>query len=193
MTQSDPVATFLSERGAAAATNDPMAALCNVATLAADGSAEARTLVLREVRGQPALFVNGTSFKWAQLQQTAFITTYWPSTKLQYRIRAHSSEIPAAEIAESWALRPDAPKRMDWFYQEVATQSSPIDSRAQLLTQLESMALEEPLGAPTEARGILLQPFQIERLDLTQANGVHDRVMHTLTTEAVWRTQTLVP
>jgi len=95
-------------------------------------------------------------------------------------------------LAASWALRPDAPKRMDWLYELHDTQSSHIESREHLLKVLGGLSIDEPLRAPPNARGLLLNPLQIERLDLTQDNGVHDRQRFDFV-DGVWQQRTLIP
>jgi len=100
-------------------------------------------------------------------------------------------------VAESWQFRPDAPKKMDWLYQQQA-QSTAVADRTQLLKQLDQLATPEPLVAPEAAKGLLIQVTEIERLDLTQSNGVHDRTLYTQRQEGQegqgeWHKQTLVP
>jgi pyridoxine/pyridoxamine 5'-phosphate oxidase len=48
------------------------------------------------------------------------------------------------------------------------------------------------LVAPEGAKGLLLLPDVIERLDLTQSNGVHDRVRYHREGDR-WQQRTLVP
>ena len=50
-----------------------------------------------------------------------------------------------------------------------------MPSRTALLEELAAVALPEPLVAPESARGLYLLSDRIERLDLGQDNGVHDR------------------
>ncbi|MEM7077756.1 MAG: pyridoxamine 5'-phosphate oxidase family protein, partial [Pseudomonadota bacterium] len=76
----DPEARFHSDRAAAFAAEDPNAALCTVASVDADGEPQARTLVLRNVEEQLALFINASSPKWSQFGRPFVVHTYWPST-----------------------------------------------------------------------------------------------------------------
>ena len=188
----DPLETFHQERGDAFAAKDPMAPLSTVASVDASGVPQLRTLVLRDLDGRLALFINATSPKWESVSKACAVCTYWPSTQIQYRISATTEPVPAEIVAESWLLRPDAPKRMDWFYTQMTPQSSPIEGRDALLNSLQDLNLPDPLVAPDTARGLYLNPTSIERLDLTQANGVHDRTLYTLEAEE-WRVSTLVP
>ena len=188
----DPLALFHADRARARAAEDPMAHLCTVANVDERQQAQLRTLVLREVGDQLAVFVNATSPKWQSLTAGFAMHTYWPSVNVQYRFQVQAAHVDPQVVADSWQLRPDAPKRMDWFYEHHLGQSRPIESRDLLLSHLLQLALEEPLVAPANARGLIMEPVHIERLDLNQPNGVHDRRAYTLTEDG-WTLATLVP
>ena len=93
---------------------------------------------------------------------------------------------------ESWHLRDDPPKRMDWYYTTVQAQSSPVADRDYLLASLAALKLPEPLVAPATAQGLFLRASFIDRLDLGQANGVHDRRCFEWAQDA-WQESVLVP
>jgi pyridoxine/pyridoxamine 5'-phosphate oxidase len=187
-----PLARFKEDRARAFAAEDPAAALCVVATVDDRRQPQVRTLVLREVDDDLAVFVNATSPKWQQLGNGIAVLTYWPSVQVQYRLSVTTEPVPQEIVAESWQLRPDPPKRMDWYYESGSQQSTHAGSREALLAGLGDMRLDEPLEAPDNARGLYLKPYLIERLDLTQTNGVHDRVQYTLE-QGEWVPTTLVP
>ena len=191
----DPLALFKSERILAREAQDPMANLCTVGSNGAGNGTEApemRTLVLRDVGEDLAIFINATSPKWPELQNTASVLTYWPSTQIQYRLLAHTLPVASQLVAESWLLRPDAPKKMDWFYTTKMPQSAKAGTRQALLEQVNALSPPEPLVAPDTAQGLVLKPFRIERLDLTQDNGIHDRTLY-VHSEGAWTVETLVP
>lgn len=169
-----------------------MAHLCTVANVDDAGRAQMRTLVLREVEQHLAIFVNATSPKWQHLKAGFVLHTYWPSVSIQYRMHVYAAPLEPEIVHGSWHLRPDAPKRMDWFYEQHGEQSTPIESRKALLDKLGSVNLPNPLRAPDNARGLLITPFEIERLDLTQPEGVHDRQLFTRVEEG-WHRSYLVP
>jgi pyridoxine/pyridoxamine 5'-phosphate oxidase len=81
---------------------------------------------------------------------------------------------------------------MDWFYEQHGEQSSQITSREDLINKLDEVTLPEPLRAPENARGLLLNPIEIERLDLTQADGIHDRKVFRYR-DSQWHRKILVP
>jgi len=193
----NPLTQFHSDRQLARDAGDPMAHVCVLATVDGRGYPQARTLVLRSVvdNNSPrlALFINANSPKWTELanSESACVQVYWPSVELQYRMQVQTEALDPKLVAESWQFRPDAPKKMDWLYQQHA-QSTAIADREQLLMQLDQLETPEPLVAPEAAKGLLIQVTEIERLDLTQNNGVHDRTLYTLN-QGKWDQQTLVP
>ena len=193
----NPLVQFHTERQTARDAGDPMAHVCVLATVDQQGRPQARTLVLRNVdhNGSPvlALFINANSPKWAELANnaSACVQVYWPSVELQYRMQVQVEALDPKVVAESWQFRPDVPKKMDWLYQQHA-QSTAVADREQLLKQLEQLEAPEPLVAPEAAKGLLIQVTEIERLDLTQSNGVHDRTSYTLL-QGKWQKQTLIP
>lgn len=186
-----PLQRFFQDRQLARQAQDPMAAVCVLATVDGAGRPQARTLVLRDVPEGLAIYLNASSPKWQQSQDRVAIQTWWPSVQIQYRMQARCQELPAEHIAESWQLRPDVPKRMDWLYQQ-HPQGSVVSDRKELLQRLQDAPAPQPLVAPTGARGMLLIPDEVERLDLNQDNGIHDRQRYELRGEH-WQVQTLIP
>ena len=193
----NPLTQFHSDRQLARDAGDPMAHVCVLATVDGRGYPQARTLVLRSVvdNNSPrlALFINANSPKWAELanSESACVQVYWPSVELQYLMQVQTEALDPKLVAESWQFRPDAPKKMDWLYQQHA-QSTAIADREQLLMQLDQLETPEPLVAPEAAKGLLIQVTEIERLDLTKNNGVHNRTLYTLK-QGKWDQQTLIP
>lgn len=185
----DPVRLLKADRARARANEDPMANLCVLATVG-DGVPEARTLVLRDVDERLGLFFNGHSPKAREVGRSdaVAVLVYLPSLSRQYRLRTTLTAIPADIVHANWQYRPDVPKQMDWLY-ERRPQSSPITSRRMLIEELPTAV---PEVAPASAIGYYLAPLAIERLDLGQADGVHDRRRYTLHDEG-WLEQILVP
>ena len=189
----DPLLRLADDRAKARAANDPMAALCMLATVDAQRQPHARTLVLREFGSRLALFMNITSPKFAQLNTgKGSICIYMPSIQVQYRAIVNLQPVERELIAESWQLRPRMPKVLDWFYTDVQPQSTAVDSRADLKSVLNNLVLPDPLVAPATACGFYLEPSEVERLDLTQPDGLHDRTCWTLS-GTTWSRQARVP
>lgn len=176
MSAIDPLLRLLTDRAAARERKDPCAGLCTVANIDEAGLPQLRTLVLRDLERRLALFVNETSPKWPALINAPLSVLVWlPSLNLQYRMVCSTTPVPEELVHDSWLQRPEPPKRMDWFYTRSRPQGAPMDSREHLLRELAELELPDPLTAPHTARGLYLDPSTIERLDLNQTNGVHDR------------------
>jgi pyridoxamine 5'-phosphate oxidase len=191
---SNPLALLAGDRDRARRNDDPCAQLCTLATVDAAGQPQARTVILRDLRGRLAVFVNESSPKWQQLNhsQSLAVVVWLPSITVQYRLQCHSRPIAKRDVHDSWQLRPDVPKRLDWYYTRVQPQSSPVESRAALLEQLGALQLRDPLVAPRTSAGIYLEPFHVERVDLAMPDGVHDRRSYQRRADG-WQETVLVP
>ena len=186
----DPLEQLFDDRKRARAAEDAFANLCAFATVDREGAPQVRTLVLRDVEERLAVFVNESSPKWKELTRP-MVLIFLATLKVQYRMRCGTEPVPEQIVRDSWQLRPEAPKRMDWFYRQRA-QSSEIASRELLLDELDTLTPPEPLIAPESAKGLFLVPEEIERLDLNQPNGVHDR-RRWVYTDGEWVETVLVP
>lgn len=146
--------------------------------------------MLRDVDDRLGLFFNGHSPKAREVDRSVAVAVlvYLPSLSLQYRLHTALTAIPEDVVHANWQYRPDVPKKMDWLY-ERHPQSSAITSRQMLIEELPNAT---PDRAPTSAIGYFLAPSAVERLDLGQDNGVHDRRRYTYRGD-VWHEQILVP
>ena len=189
MTTQDPIARLAADRARAREKADGWASVCALGTVNNDGDAEQRTLVLRETHARMSLFFSATSPKWQELQNrpTASVFIYLPSTQVQYRLRVQWQRIDDSLVRDSWQLRPDMPKKLDWFYQS-HPQSSAVQ-RDQLEASLTGHE-PTPATAPDTAIGVYLDPVRIERLELS--SGVHQRDLFELS-DGAWHHSTLVP
>jgi pyridoxamine 5'-phosphate oxidase len=190
----NPLELMASDRSRARERNDPCANLCTLATVDAAGHPQARTLVLRDMGGRLAVFVNETSPKWQQLNdsQSLAVVVWLPSVDVQYRLQCQSRPVAKHDVHDSWQLRPNAPKRLDWYYTRTRPQSSPIDHRETLLSELEDLKLRHPLVAPRTSAGIYIEPFKVERLCLSMPGGIHDRRSYQHRADG-WHETVLVP
>jgi len=192
----DPVAWLRTERGEARDHGDPNANLCVLATVDG-GEPQARMLVLRDVpadasgeRLRPGLFLNRSSPKFGQLAQSASqaVLVYLPSLSVQYRLRCTLAEIPGEIVRRNWLQRPLVAKRQDWLY-ERHPQGSALASRQQLVDLLSVPSADT---APDSALGYFLAIHRVERLQVNQPDGIHDRRLFTLN-DGEWREEVLVP
>lgn len=170
---------------------DPNANLCACATVAA-GEPQVRMLVLREVDGRFALFVNRSSPKHAEFAESAHVQllVYLPSLAVQYRLTCGLAAMPLAVVHASWRRRPLVPRQLDWLYAE-RPQSSPLPSAAWLDAALAAGGAPSADAAPASALGYYLVPHGVERLLLRQ-DGPHDRRRYTLA-DGAWRSEALMP
>ena len=186
----DPVRRLREERARARNLEDPYAELCALATVDSHNRPQVRTLVLRDLDDRLAVFVNASSPKWPSMHRVAALV-YLASLGVQYRLDCATEPVPAELVRASWQLRGVIPKRLDWLYEQ-RDQSSPLESRRQLLAELEAAPVSDPLAAPDTARGLYLVPHRIERLDVHHESGVHDRRRWRLAGDT-WRERVLVP
>jgi pyridoxamine 5'-phosphate oxidase len=190
----DPLELLRTDRARATAAADPCASLCTLATVDDAGNPAARTVVLRDLEGEFAVFCNRTSPKWRQLDgSNAVAVVVWlPTLQVQYRVTCRTRSMPDAVVHASWALRPEPAKRLDWFYHPQQPQGSAIGDRHLLVEGLAALELPEPLTAPATAGGYYLLPFEVDRLDLMQPDGIHDRRRFVLEA-GTWTETVLVP
>ena len=95
-------------------------------------------------------------------------------------------------ISESWQLRPDIPKKMDWIYQNGFPQSTEVDSLGQIRNETKKISSVEQLTATKNATGLILIPHKIERLSLDTLDGIHDRKLY-IETEEGWSESQIMP
>lgn len=175
---------------------DPLAALCVLAT-AADDVANVRTLVLREIDDQLAVFFSATSPKAAQIARGAppQVLIYLPTQRLQYRLWTRPRMVSRALMETYWPLRPSAAKNLDWFYNLTSAQGAAITDRTTLRAAIAAAAADPRASQtvpPAGASGCFLDPHRIERLLLDDADPPHDRRLYELVGDA-WRETVLVP
>ena len=191
---SNPLALFRQERNAAREQGDPWSGLCALASINQAGLAQVRTLVLRDLDDRLAIFINATSPKHQELPVGGHtqLSIYLASLSVQYRLDAHLEPIPKTLVDESWLLRPDIPKKMDWYYTEVQAQSTSVGSREQLINSLDAHArTRKAESAPETALGLYLDVKRVERLELLK-DEIHARTLWRLAS-GIWVEQVLVP
>lgn len=192
----DPLRQLRDDRALARTRNDPMASICSFATATSAG-AQVRTLVLRDIDDQLAVFYSATSPKAKELtdQPRAQALIYLPSVGVQYRLWLQPRQIAREVLEKHWPLRPVAAKQLDWFYNLQTPQSAPVAGRGALRAAIAQAASNERASMtvpPTGAAGCFLNPDRIERLRLDDSDPPHDRRLYELVGK-VWRETVLVP
>ena len=192
MNSPNPLQLFKLDQQAAKNQKDPYAGLCVVSTINKDMQPQSRTLVLREVEGSLAIFINKSSPKWNELKNGIAVQTYWASTQVQYRMSVSTKPVDKKIINESWQLRPDIPKKMDRIYENGFPQSTEVSSLDQIRVETQKISSVDKLTATQNATGLILIPHKIERLSLDTLDGIHDRKLY-LETEEGWSESQLMP
>ena len=188
----DPIGRFLRDRQRAMSLGDPRASLCVVASVRSDGIPSARTLVIRVIEERLGIFVNATSPKYREFSasQTVSAIAYFPSISVQYRFTAALRKMESALVHSFWQNRPAASKRLEALYDR-HPQSSVVESAEYLIRSVSE--LDVPKEAPPSAVGFFFDPYRsIERLELDNSSGIHERQLYSLT-EGSWTVARLVP
>ena len=121
---SDLIKQFRSDQQQALAKKDAYANLCVISTIGSNNQPKSRTLVLRAIGDDLAIFINKSSPKWSELKRRNRASNLLGKYSIQYRMSVSSIEIDKNTVGESWQLRPDIPKKMDWIYKNTFQQSS---------------------------------------------------------------------
>jgi pyridoxamine 5'-phosphate oxidase len=191
----DPITLLRNDRARARDAGDAWASLCVLATVDADRVPQARVVVLRDIDERFAVFVNGTSPKCIEMEESAHQTVlvYLASLAVQYRLAVTLEPVPAAIVRASWLERPRIPKVMDWLYERVQRQSTPLASRQHLMDHYATIdsQLPEDVTAPPNALGYYLIAERVDRLELA-GDRPHSRSAFERYAGG-WRTSTLVP
>lgn len=195
----NPIDQIVADRDAARHASDPNADVCFLATTDANGHAHVRTLVLREiVENRFGVYMNRSSPKWQQLTENNGyeLLLFYPTRQRQYRLSGTVQEIELASVDSNWNMRPAGSKYMDYFYREMAPQSSTLESRQVLLSGIDSLKNRYPdphdLLPPDLAVGLDLVITCIDMLDISNPDRIHDRIHHFLK-QGTWVEQVLVP
>ena len=186
-----PLERLAEDRKSARELEDAMVDRCILATIDRENRPSVRTLVLREVDSQLAIFCSATSEKNQHFRRSyeVALVIWLPSVQVQWRLDALIAPIPAAVVASFWANKPEATKRLDALYGERGQGSAVVD-RDLLLAEYEQH--EVPQSAPANAIGFYLEPYRAERLDLNSGEAIHRRQRFERV-EGDWLASELVP
>ena len=192
-----PLEQIAVDRQAARNQDDSNADACFLA-LSLKESPSLRTLVVRDITDAGLLlFINRTSAKWQVIRQNpqAEALLWYPSVQRQYRVAGKIEELPHSVVESNWQRRPIGSKYLDHAYEQLAAQSSEIESRQHLLDFVARMkgSLDgDSLTAPDNAMAVLLRADTVECLDLNSQDRLHDRNRYSLR-EGKWHRAVLMP
>ncbi|HSG88547.1 MAG TPA: pyridoxamine 5'-phosphate oxidase family protein [Pseudomonadales bacterium] len=192
----DPLEALRADREAARGAGDANAELGWVATVDDDGMPAVRTLVLREMGATWALFVNGTSPKWRQLEGRPHcqIALWLPSVQRQWRLDAGVEPMARDVLEAHWPRRPRVSQVMDHLYARAHPQSAPLADPAALRAAHARMddALGAAPAAPPEALALALDIHRIECVQIARPPTLHQRRCWQRTADG-WACGHLVP
>jgi pyridoxamine 5'-phosphate oxidase len=198
--ETDPLAALRRDRAAARDAGDANAPLCWLATADADGRPSVRTIVLRDLADDFAVFTGATSPKARDLARrpACELVTWFPSLQRQWRLEARAEPLARDRLEAHWVRRPRAGKLLDHLHAAGRPQSGPAPDEATLAAELA--ALDARLGddppMPESAAAFLLHVHAVERLQLTGEEALHRRGRWTRdpkVAEAPWRFEVRVP
>lgn len=195
----NPIETFLNDWTKAKESKDQNSPFCTLVTVSKDLCPSARIVGLREVtqEGEFLIFLNRTSPKWKQLQETNKyeLLVFWPSLMIQYRISGSRwSTMDDEEMKKLWVNKPHRSKLLDYYYQNYQPQSSELDSRQAFLDDMKLLGERFPDDVPRQETNtaVLLQPAVIEEWRGDLKDRLHHRCLYELK-DGEWIATTLVP
>jgi pyridoxamine 5'-phosphate oxidase len=177
-----------------AAAQAPLAEAVCVATVDADGTPDARMVLLKgfDERGF-RFFTNEGSAKGRQLSERprAAMTFYWRELDRQVRVRGAVERVAAAEADEYFASRPRDSQLGAW----ASPQSEPLEGRDDLEERLAAVRArfgDGEVPRPPHWGGYRVVPESIEFWQ-GQVGRLHDRFRYSRGDDGRWRATRLGP
>lgn len=194
----NPLGLIQSDRTDARKLEDPNADICFLALAGKGDKVTVRTLVLRHVHeNRFGVFINRTSPKWQVLSNDPDyeLLLWYPSMQRQYRVSGNIEVLDDEIVKTNWHRRPLGSKYLDYVYEQLAPQSSHIDSRSTLINAVNEIKKDwdgQEMQPPDTVAGIELVAERIDMLDLNRKDRIHDRQLFTLE-KGTWTSRVLVP
>jgi pyridoxamine 5'-phosphate oxidase len=190
----DPIKQFAKWFGEAAAAEIRDVNAMNLATIAADGTPDARIVLLKAISDRGfVFFTNYESAKARQLQAKphAALTFFWVQLERQIRVRGSVEKTAREESEEYFRSRPLGSQLGAWASQ----QSAVIGSRDLLEAQLAQATTRfagSDVPLPEQWGGYRVKPHTIEFWQ-GRRNRLHDRFCYSLETDGAWQIDRLSP
>ena len=165
---------------------------CVVTTINSNGEPQARVLVLRDLNDRLALFLNESSNKHSEFQnsKTISVLIFLPSIGIQYRLSCELCPVKREDVAKAWAFRPTTSKLLDALYSQYP-QSSKIPGHNWLTLQLNRLSV--PKAAPNSVLGFFLEVINVDYLKLATESEVHKRFLFHRNERNEWHVDSLMP
>jgi pyridoxamine 5'-phosphate oxidase len=188
----DPFAQFERWLRDAIDANLPLPNAMTLATLSAQGTPDARAVLLKGIDGGGFVFyTNYLSRKGRQLDanRAACLVFLWSAIERQVRIEGTVEKVSAGESDAYFASRPLGARHAAW----ASTQSEPVANRAELERSLEQMRARHGSNPPRPPHwgGYRLTPAAIEFWQ-GRENRLHDRLLYRRNAGA-WTIERLAP
>ena len=165
-----------------------------LATTAADGTPDARIVLLKEFDADGFVFyTNYQSAKAAQLRDNPLATLlfYWDKLGRTVRITGMVTKVGREMSEQYFATRPRKSQIGAW----VSDQSQPVVDRDTLRARFEALAEQyegQDVPCPSHWGGYRVRPRSIEFWQ-GQRSRMHDRLLYTKQDDGTWSLQRLAP
>jgi pyridoxamine 5'-phosphate oxidase len=189
----DPIVQFQQWFGEAVANDVPQPDAVCVASIAADGTPDARMVLLKAVDERGFVFyTNYESEKGEQLSARPGVALvwHWSSLRRQVRVRGRAVRVAVDESDAYFMTRDRGSQLSAW----ASRQSAVLADRAALdgrMTQVEARFSGQVVPRPPWWGGIRVAPTSIEFWQ-GRTNRLHDRLRYQATVDG-WRIDRLAP
>lgn len=190
----DPLTWFRAWLDEAIAAGIPEPTAVTLATVGADGTPDARVVLLRglDERGV-TWFTNRRSAKGTQIAATplAAVVAHWQPLERQVRLRGRVELLPDDESDAYFASRPRDSQLGAW----ASDQSQPIEDRGAFeagVAEVETRFAGREVPRPAHWGGYLLRPVAVEFWQGRPAR-LHDRLRYDLDEDGGWGVTRLQP
>lgn len=190
----EPLLLFREWLQAAIDADEPEPNAMTLATVDAEGSPSARTVLLKEIEPDAFVFyTNYRSRKARDLEQNprAALTSLWVGLHRQVRIEGAAERVPAEQSDAYFASRPRGSQLGAW----ASPQSEEVADRAALerrLAEMEERFRDGEVTRPPHWGGYRLRPDRIEFWQ-GRRDRMHDRLVFRRAAAGGWSRSRLAP